>query len=311
MARAVLQERMRELKLETITFVPIRLSGTSEKTVKVSLPKFKCSQDECRGFVGEDYSCGICSTMYCDKCRCILHEGRCDKDMVKSVMAIVSETRPCPKCYTAIFKVSGCDQMFCTSCNTSFSWTTGEIETTLFHNPHYYEWLAQNANGAEMNTAQRENLACGEIPDPYAFTRLVQHLELARYHVAMHRELIHIREVVLPEFADNKVHDNFDLRVCYMLNKFDEQTWALKLMNREKKRMKVRAYRELMETSLVIVTDLLRQMLYDPHPAHSYAMTLKYGQFYRFLNEEAINIADPHGGKVPGVISNMVHLSYY
>ena len=76
-----------------------------------------------------------------------------------------------------IWKVSGCDQMFCTQCHTSFSWLTGKIENNIFHNPHFYEWLAEAGNN--LNNQNLENVACGELPHPQIYMTKVRQL-LAR-----------------------------------------------------------------------------------------------------------------------------------
>lgn len=53
----------------------------------------------------------------------------------------MANTRPCPTCFVPIYKISGCDQMFCTECHAKFSWRTGKVVKGLFHNPHFFEWI--------------------------------------------------------------------------------------------------------------------------------------------------------------------------
>ena len=72
-----------------------------------------------------------------------------------------NDTKPCPKCSALIYKISGCDQMFCTQCAVAFSWNTGRIVTGVIHNPHYYEWQRQNRT---ENLRQPGEHACGGLP---------------------------------------------------------------------------------------------------------------------------------------------------
>jgi hypothetical protein len=108
---------------------------------------FPCPIDTCNGFVVMG-KCGICGKRSCVKCRELKEEDHeCDPDTIETIKDLLSTTRPCPKCKTRIFKIDGCDQMFCTKCNTAFSWRTGKIETRNVHNPHYFQWLRQNTEG--------------------------------------------------------------------------------------------------------------------------------------------------------------------
>jgi hypothetical protein len=71
----------------------------------------------------------------------------CNADNLASAKLIDAETRACPKCGARVYKISGCNQMFCTACNDcAFDWVTGRIETVI-HNPHYYEFQRQLHGG--------------------------------------------------------------------------------------------------------------------------------------------------------------------
>jgi hypothetical protein len=75
---------------------------------------------------------------------------------------IDAETRACPKCGARVFKISGCNQMFCTACNDcAFDWVTGRIETVI-HNPHYYEFQRQ-LNGGQAPRVPGDILCGREI----------------------------------------------------------------------------------------------------------------------------------------------------
>jgi len=115
----------------------------------------KCCKGNCDGFIvvsknekdKKEARCAMCDEKYCIKC----HEKEekthvCDPNILESIKTLKKETKPCPKCYSLIFKIDGCDQIWCTKpdCHTAFSWNTGKLETGKVHNPHYYEWMRKN-----------------------------------------------------------------------------------------------------------------------------------------------------------------------
>jgi len=136
-----------------------------------------CVINECRGYLtSRNACCTLCRVKVCRDChkplsKPILQEQHmnnegtnendetstteedtqqehephvCNPDDVASVKLIAKETKPCPSCHTSIFRISGCDQMFCVKCNTPFCWRTGKIEKGQIHNPHYFEYLQKN-----------------------------------------------------------------------------------------------------------------------------------------------------------------------
>lgn len=110
------------------------------------------SANNCRGFLSTQWKCNLCNMWACKDCHEIkgaTHdaEHECNPDNLASAKLIDEETRPCPKCGARVFKISGCNQMFCTACNDcAFDWVTGRIETKI-HNPHYFEFQRQRNGG--------------------------------------------------------------------------------------------------------------------------------------------------------------------
>ena len=102
---------------------------------KLKTPGFmrSCAAPGCRGFLSSQWKCGICELWTCPECHELKGEKRddpdhkCDPNNVETAKLLSKDTKPCPKCQTKIFKIDGCDQMWCTTCNTAFSWTTGQV----------------------------------------------------------------------------------------------------------------------------------------------------------------------------------------
>jgi hypothetical protein len=120
-----------------------------------------CPANECRGFMRpmkekQRLICDMCLTEACNRCHKLCKStekhGECNKDDLATVRSLKENTRSCPSCHAPIFKIDGCDFMFCTSCNTPFSWTTGKILSMQGHNPHLAEYRARV--GLDISTAQ-------------------------------------------------------------------------------------------------------------------------------------------------------------
>lgn len=163
--------------------------------------------------------------------------------------------------------VRNCDQMWCVSCHTAFSWRTGQVATGIVHNPHYYEFQRRMNNG----TAPRNvgDIPCGGLLDwailrrailpPGASGRYpgwVSTLELA------HRRINHVQNIDMPHLAAAAVNinDNIDLRISYLLKEIDDDTMKTTLQAREKKREKELETRRIYETLTGAATDIFRRI---------------------------------------------------
>lgn len=237
----------------------IQRPSEPEKVMKVSV--FPCPSD-CRGFLGEDFSCGLCKKEFCKKCHKENHEGDCDPNEVESVKEIKKNSKPCPSCGTRISKVSGCDQMWCIYCQTAFSWNTGKIQTGVIHNPHYFDQLRNR--GVQMRAPG--DIPCGGIqPREYLFEwkselagKVVSAYNLVSSSV---QRLQHISQVVIAGMNEfNLENHKRELRKKYLKEEIDEVKWRNELAKAYKKVERNNYYRQLMGTLTDASFELFRQM---------------------------------------------------
>jgi len=208
-----------------------------------------CPSNGCRGFLSQAYKCGVCDIYACPECREVKgtrdSAHTCNPDTVATVQRLKKECRGCPECGTNIFKIEGCDQMFCTNCNTPFSWITGKkITNGVIHNPHYFE-LMRAANGGVMPRNPGDIPCIGNLPNAWTFNREVYRKfpglpkEIYDFLYNSLNSIIHIQHVEIPHVTNRaEDSDNTEINVRYLTNTIDIQTWKQGLQQKEKKRIK-------------------------------------------------------------------------
>jgi hypothetical protein len=73
----------------------------------------QCPADGCRGFLSTQWKCGLCEKWTCPDCHELKGVNRdcehtCDPNSVASAKLLSSDSKPCPKCQSLIFKIEGC-----------------------------------------------------------------------------------------------------------------------------------------------------------------------------------------------------------
>lgn len=225
-----------------------------------------CAWEGCRGFVSKAYKCGTCNRRTCRNCNAPVRDDEkhvCNPDDIASVELIRSKARKCP-CGELIEKISGCDQMWCPTCKTAWSWRTGLAVTEQIHNPHWYEY--QRTRRVQVGRDPRD-IPCGDRPTIVELLTFMPNFqELSRWFSVFHRLLAHMDALVESNaWARRPVDDsdNIDLRVQYMLGDFDVDCLKRKLQQREKKRLKARDTSNVWELLTLASSDILRGMLLD------------------------------------------------
>lgn len=213
-----------------------------------------CPASGCRGFLSTAYKCGVCEIYVCPDCREIKGASRdtehtCNPDTVATVQRLKRECRGCPECGTNIFKIEGCDQMYCTNCNTPFSWISGKkITNGAIHNPHYFEYL-RVTNGGVMPRNPGDIPCIANLPNAWQFQREVTRVyfvqakpEIAEYadtlYVALN-SITHIQHVEINRMTTRaEDSDNTEINVRYILGEIDQKAWKQGLQQKEKRRAK-------------------------------------------------------------------------
>lgn len=220
-----------------------------------------CPADGCRGFLSTGYKCGMCEVKVCSRCHEIKDddvEHVCDPNNVATAELLNRDSKACPRCAAMIFKISGCDQMYCTQCQTAFSWRTGNIETGAIHNPHYYDYM-RNHGGLDRAPG---DVVCGGLPDIYRISR--NNFTTAEYNTLhyIHQNVQHMQYAgALVRYRAAGHVDNRDIRIKYMMNVLTEEEFKRKLQAREKAENRKRDIRQVLEMYVTVVTDIFQRLV--------------------------------------------------
>lgn len=242
------QRRLYELKNEAIPL-------TTERNL------LKCPGNGCLGYI-EGKKCKICKSTVCRDCLTVIdsEEHVCNEDQLKTAQFIMSETKPCPACGTRISKVNGCDQMWCTECNTAFSWRTNKQIHGVVHNPHYFQWLSEGG----QNPGQRRtpgDIVCGGLTNvtrhvlPQKYRNLItvelrhtiQHIQTAK--VQRQREVLTIAD------------PNKKERINFILNRTTEEIFKRSIIKADNLVERSRASLYVYEMFVTVATERYNDLM--------------------------------------------------
>ena len=255
---AKLYEQVRHLTRErrVIDRKITQYKNMSLESIEKKRKKFirKCPDQQCHGFLSNRWKCEICNKTVCSKClefkiepdpdaNHAVAEHVCDENDVKTAELLKKDTKPCPSCGEQITKISGCDQMWCTSCKNAWSWRDGVVIHGRVHNPHFYEYQRQINNGVAPRVIG--DVPCGGVP-PFHYWRQKlynyycaaasphKNQQLYRELMNLHRGVIHFQEIVIRRLQRDiqGVDDNKVMRVLYICNELSEELMKKRLMEK-------------------------------------------------------------------------------
>ena len=278
----------------------------------------RCIVQDCKGYLNNQWRCGICRTHVCRHCREVVPEGykvvenseteekadrpadsdksqvnfhRCNPDSIATAKLLDKDTKPCPSCKTPIYKIDGCDQMYCLQCNTAFSWKTLEIEKGRIHNPHYYEMMRKrSANGeipreaGDAPPAQAPGGCLAEIEnndlngmlkrlEPGVCTSLRRSKKILSHNVPDEYVCVdrffgdvirirnHILGVLIPRYRPvDIIQHTMNLRIQYVKNEIDKKKWQINMLKMWKRNEYNTQSHYLVEATLTTIRDILADM---------------------------------------------------
>ncbi len=250
------------------------LEQLDEKKKKVIRYKWtqKCLTENCNGFLDENYHCILCKKDYCKDCLIELNNSNkkdhvCDESLKETIRMIRKESKPCPKCNEFISKISGCDQMFCTTCGTAFSWKSGQIEKGVIHNPHAHEFFQNNpdAYNEYMNLRNGDN-ACRDLVPPYIFVPKISYQEKQNIGLYKIERMEEVRRNISEYIQYQREHNeqkmlenenNQDIRIKFLQKELDEKKFKMLIHMRYKKNSFIKLVHENIVSTLLIIANLL------------------------------------------------------
>jgi hypothetical protein len=228
----------------------------------------RCADSQCRGFLSQAWKCNVCSLYTCSECNVLKGERRDDDDHVcddndkATFKMLKNDSKKCPGCAEFIYKVDGCDQMWCTNCHTAFSWRTGLKVNGTIHNPHYYAYKRNEG------TATREigDIPCGGLPTYQELAWVIrQQRDTNRighdFLTRIHRYTTHMQYEELPRYNVDTQDQNSDLRISYTLKEITDDQFKTKIQQREKATQKKREIAMIMNMFINVASEIFRGII--------------------------------------------------
>lgn len=279
-------ERMHELhtRIETL-----RYFSTDDVVVDAYAATRKCPSETCKGFLSEEWFCGLCQQQFCSECNELQCENHvCDPNAKETMKLINKDTKPCPSCGVMIHKINGCSQMWCPYCKSVYNYNTGKLDRGRIHNPHYLEFRSSK-------NRDNSDIPCGGLPSYRELIDAGLDEKLANFSflVAYYEQDLQNYDDIRRNLLDTKT-----LRIFYMLDKIDELYFKRELQKLDKRREKLDDTHNIFRMYVDTSSDLLRQCILDPTMVEEVKQTLlrltKYANGVITTIHKRYNCVTPH-----------------
>ncbi len=172
--------------------------------------------------------------------------------------------------------MSNCDQMYCTSCHTAFSWRTLRIDNGRIHNPHHFEYLRRNGGVAPARDPL--DVVCGQELSHHNARELMRRLQRISDKVPSPnkkeyrdncevlldfiRYAIHSRHVLIPKYRTNRANAaSKDLRIKLLRGTIDVAEFKIQIQRLDKRTEKNKELLDIVSMLDRCITDIVYRLI--------------------------------------------------
>ena len=154
-----------------------------------------------------------------------------------------------------------CDQMFCITCKTPWSWTTGKMVTSgPIHNPHYYEWLKRNGS-TPRNPA---DVPCGGFPDAWGLRKIPKGVRNTDLYYEFHRVCMELQDISERTYRSHIDNNTNAINIKFLLGDYDEKHWGQLLAKDERKKKRDAEVQEIFAAFRMVAVELINRIHNEP-----------------------------------------------
>lgn len=269
------KKRIKEIKSKRINGLTDIVIENENNNIESGY-KFHCPVSGCNGFFyteSERDTCIVCNNKVCKTCETLIKRSEngtfekhtCDPDVLANISLLKNDSKPCPKCNCTIFKISGCDQMYCTRCKCCFSWNTGEIYNTgSIHNPHYFNELRQGGAIAQIGRIDDIQIPCEQrMIDTLTVSQIIKKIQLGKFKhdqtavlFTLVQKMVEIKSKIVAGDVDNT-----KLRVSFICNELTKDEFCQKIYLKDLDFIKKNEFNHLYNLYITVCDDQLKRLL--------------------------------------------------
>ena len=196
-----------------------------------------------------------------------------------------------------------CSQMYCPqpNCHTIWNWNTGRVENGPVHNPHAIEYMQRHGIGARAFG----DVPCGGMPDLRHIRSHLLKLGMEPSNINglnmafLVRELNHMYDIDGAYYRTDRINDNADLRIRYMLNEINEDRFKQLLQQREKATLKNKDIYDIIASTYDLASEMFRRIQVAFTQEGVYDIVDELRELLHFSNVAMLQVGSKYNSVVP------------